>query len=279
MINFREIESSLGLGSPTELYLFDHGGDRYAYTSGTKTIMHTDGTVYEPLPIERGKLQRTKEDHKNRLDIRVPGDSPIPMLFRNRQPTRHVSLRIFRMHRYTEEQWAWTGTGRSFGNEYRCIFAGEVIQSSWDNATATLLCAQTSALQRRQTLRSGYQSQCNNHLFDENCRLRHQDWQHDIEITDVIDAGFTLKAANILHGNEYYRGSLISVGGDDFRDVLSVDKNRREIKLLSPFDGLQPGSILQITKGCDRSAAACHSFDNFDNFFGCLTIPTENPFQ
>ncbi|MDH0145134.1 phage BR0599 family protein [Stutzerimonas stutzeri] len=277
MLSMSDIEASFGFGSPTELYLFEHGDDQYAYTSGSKKVMHTDGIIYIPLAIERGKLQRTQEDAKNRLSITLPGDSPIPMLFRNKQPSQHVSLRIFRFHRYTKEQLKWTGSERGVGNEYICAFSGEVIQTTWNNSLATLDCAPISALQRRQTLRFGYQSQCNHHLFDENCGLKIQDWQQTVTVTAINESGFKLEVSGKTSLDDYYRGGLISKNDDDFRDVVSVVGTT--VELIAPFDGLKVGETLQITKGCDRSAASCQSFENFDNFFGCLTIPTENPFK
>lgn len=277
MLSMSDIEASFGFGSPTELYLFEHGDDQYAYTSSSKKVMHTDGIIYMPLPIDRGKLQRTQEDFKNKLSITVPGDSAIPMLFRNRQPSQHISIKIFRLHRHSREMSAWLGDVPPLGNEYVCSFSGEVIQATWNNSIATLECAPVTALQRRQTLRFGYQSQCNHNLFDENCRLKIQDWQQDVIVTDIQKSGFKLLVSGKTSPDDYYRGGLISKSDDDFRDVVSVVGSAVEI--IAPFDGLKIGDVLQITKGCDRSAASCQSFGNFDNFFGCLTIPSENPFK
>lgn len=276
MASLLDIESSLGFGSPTELYLFEHGEDFYAYNSGSKKVLHTDGILYSPLSLSREKLQRSSDDVKNTIKIEMPGDSPVPLLFRNKRPAKKVTLKIFRFHRYTKESWLFFNKEAEVPGEFRCIFSGEVIQSTWNDISATLDCAPTSALQRRQCLRFGYQSQCNYHVFDELCGLKIQDWQYEITVTEITGSGYTLKVTGLSEDEEFYKGSLVSVDEDDFRDVLSASGN--QITILTPFDGLKVGQKLQITKGCDRSAKACKSFNNFDNFFGFLTIPTENPF-
>ena len=276
MQSIRDIEASLGFGSPTELYLFEHGEDVYAYTSSSKRVLHTDGVIYNPLPIKRDKIQRSQQDNRNRLQIDVPGDSPIPMIFRNKQPKKHVTLKVFRFHRYTKESWLWFNKEAELPGEFITIFSGEVVQTTWNNTVATLDCASVSALQRRQCLRFGYQAQCNHHVFDELCGLKIQDWQEEVTVTSIQNNGFTINVTGLLNSNDYYKGSIISKNDDDFRDVLSV--NAGVITLFSPLSDLVVGDKLKITKGCDRSSAACKSFNNFDNFFGFVTIPTDNPF-
>jgi uncharacterized phage protein (TIGR02218 family) len=264
MLTLQKIEAALSISRPIELYLFEHGESKFAYTSGSKSHLHVDGLIYNPLALRRGKLQRTNEDYKNRLSVELPGDSPVPSLFRSTLPSDHVTLKIFR-------------TQRDLKNQFINIFAGEVVGVTWNNSVATLDCCPATALLRRQIMRTGYQSQCNHHLYDSRCSLEMQDWQEDTAVVAITNSGYTVQLANKAHADTYYTAGLLSKNGSDFRQINSVAGNNFE--LMSPIDGLQVGDVVQVAKGCDRSAASCQSFGNFDNFLGFLTIPTDNPFQ
>lgn len=264
MLTLKSIERALSLSSPIELFLFEHGTEKYAYTSGSKQHLHTDGLVYKPLSLKRGKVQRTAEDYKNKLTVEVPGDSPVPLLFRSHLPSNHVTLKVFQ-------------TQRDLASESINIFAGEVTSVTWNNSIASLDCNPVSRSLGRQVLRCGYQSQCNHHLYDTRCGLQIQDWQEDSFVTAIRDNGFTVEVASKQHADDYYLTGLLSKKGSDFRMITESVGNT--FRLMSPIDGLKVGDAIQVAKGCDHSAAACHSFDNFENFLGFLTIPTENPFQ
>lgn len=264
MLTLQKIEAALSLSRPIELYLFEHGDSKFAYTSGSKAHLHVDGLIYNPLALRRGKLQRTNEDYKNRLSIELPGDSPVPLLFRSTLPSNHVTLKIFRSQRDAK-------------NLFINIFSGEVVGVTWNNSIATLDCCPATALLRRQIMRTGYQSQCNHHLYDQRCSLEIQDWQEETTVKSISNSGYTIELTSKSHEAEYYKAGLLSKDGSDFRQVNSVDGNFFE--LMSPIDGLAVGDVVQVAKGCDRSAASCQSFGNFDHFLGFLTIPTDNPFQ
>lgn len=264
MLTLRQIEASLSLSRPVELYLFENGQTRYAYTSGSRPHLHADGQVYSPLAIKRGKIQRSAEDFKNKLTIEMPGDSQIPLLFRNSLPTNHVYLRVFRAQRDEKEK---------FIN----IFSGEVSSVAWNNSVATIECNPASALLRRQTLRMGYHAQCNHHLFDDMCGLRIEQWQEEVIVIEIKDSGYQVVIEGKSQPDAYYIAGLMSVNNRDYRTVMGIQDDI--IDLMSPIDGLKPGDKVKLSKGCDRSAASCSSFNNFDNFFGCLTIPDLNPFE
>ena len=264
MLTLQKIEAALSISRPIELYLFEHGENKFAYTSGSKSHLHVDGLVYTQLALSRGKLQRTNEDYKNRLSIQIPGDSQVPSLFRSTLPSDHVTLKIFR-------------TQRDLKDKFINIFAGEVVGVTWNNSIATLDCCPATALLRRQIMRTGYQSQCNHHLYDTRCSLEMQDWQEDTTVVAISNIGYTVQLGGKAHADTYYTAGLLSKDGSDFRQINSVTGNNFE--LMSPIDGLMVGDVIQVTKGCDRSASSCQSFGNFDNFLGFLTIPTDNPSQ
>ena len=264
MLTLQSIQKALSLSRPIELFLFEHGTEKYAYTSGSRQHLHTDGLIYKPLSLKRGKVQRTAEDYKNQLTLDMPGDSPVPLLFRSHLPSNHVTLKVFQ-------------TQRDLPSQSINIFAGEVTSVTWNNSIASLACNPVSRSLARQVLRCGYQSQCNHHLYDTRCGLQIQDWQEDTTVTAIKDNGFTVEVASKSEADDYYITGLLSKSGSDFRMITSCSGNA--FKLMSPIDGLKVGDAIQVAKGCDHSAASCHSFNNFENFLGFLTIPTENPFQ
>lgn len=265
MLTLKSIERSLSLNKPIELYFFEFGSTYYAYTSGTKQHLHTDGIVYQPLALKRSKVQRTSEDYKNKLDIDMPGDSAIPLLFRSHLPSKHVTLKVFRSQR---------DNPKLFVN----VFAGEVSSVTWNNSVATVQCNPASALLRRQILRFGYQAQCNHHLYDDLCGLDITNYQEAQTVTQVEDGGRLVYLSGFNHDADYYLAGLLSFDETDFRMITDIDLAAGSVQLISGIDSLAPGDQVKLAKGCNRSAQACHSFGNFDNFYGCLTIPDENPF-
>lgn len=265
MLTQKLIERSLSLNKPVELYLFEFGSQFFAYTSGSRPHLHTDGVIYEPLAMKRGKVQRTAEDYKNQLTIDLPGDSPVPLLFRSHLPAKHVTLKIFRSQR----------SDRSL---YVNVFAGEVSAVAWNNSIATLTCNPASALLRRQILRFGYQSQCNHHLYDDLCALDITQYQESQTVLKVENGGAKIYLSALNHDPDYYLAGLVSFDETDYRMILEVNQAENSVTMISGMDSLNVGSLVKLAKGCDRSARACHSFNNFENFSGCLTIPDENPF-
>jgi uncharacterized phage protein (TIGR02218 family) len=277
MLTVSKIEESLSLSKPIELYLFEHGQNKFAYTTGSKQYLHTDGQIYRPLPISRSGITQTGDDNKSALKVKLPGDSPVPLLFLTHLPQDHVTLKVFRVNHHLREQFL---TSEDIVAEstpsFVSIFSGEVIQSTWDNTTAELTCAPYSALQRRQMLRTGYQAQCNHSVYDELCGLKIGDHQETVTITAIQNQGKTLVIDSKAHPDDYYRAGLATLDGSNYRSVLGV--TGLEVHLLSPFDGIKIGDRIDLAKGCDGSSSACHSFGNFSNFLGFLDIPTENPF-
>jgi len=227
--------------------------------------LHTDGIVYQPIAIKRGKVQRTAEDYKNRLDIDLPGDSPVPLLFRSHLPAKHVTLKVFRSQRDNK-------------NLFVNVFGGEVSAVAWNNSIATLTCNPSSALVRRQILRFGYHSQCNHHLYDDMCSLDITNYQETQTVIKVEGGGAKIYLTSLDHDPEYYLAGLCSFDETDHRMILEANAAEKSITLISGIDSLKAGSSVKLAKGCDRSSSACHSFNNFENFSGCLTIPEQNPF-
>lgn len=255
---------SLSKNRPIELYKFIYGDRSYTYNSGPKDWTSLDSTLYKSHPIDRNSIQRTNEDYKNTLTIDVPHDNPVAQLFKKNLPSDHVYIEVKQ-------------TQRDDPIALKHLFSGEVTQVTWNNATARLICNPASALMRRQVLRMGYHAQCNHHLFDDMCGLRLQDWQEAAIVQSVTSSGTTVQVNSKQNDDGYYIAGLLSTTKGDHRTIVAVDNNTIEIQ--SPIDDLKSGDVIRISKGCDRSAAACQSFDNYDNFFGCLTIPQDNPFE
>lgn len=265
MQTLKSIERALSLNKPVELYLFEFGTQYFAYTSGTRQHLHADGIIYKPISIKRGKVQRSGEDYKNQLEIDLPGDSPVPLLFRSHLPSKHVTVKVFRSQRDDK-------------NLFVNVFAGEVSGVAWNNSIATLTCNPSSALLRRQILRFGYQSQCNHHLYDELCGLDITKYQESQTVVRIEDGGAKIYLTSLGHEPEYYLAGLCAFDETDYRMILEANAAENSITLISGLDSLKAGSQVKLAKGCDRSSKSCHSFGNFENFYGCLTIPEENPF-
>ena len=96
-MTFNAKETSGWEGKPVELFEFTNGTLSYRYTSAATEQTH-NGKVYTPAAIGRGSLNHGPQIFKANLEITVPRDHPVAMLFMAWAPSTVVTVTLYQHH-------------------------------------------------------------------------------------------------------------------------------------------------------------------------------------
>ena len=273
---FDDLEQSKFDGAPITLVRFtsDAVDDAFCYTDVVFDVTY-NSEQYTPLAMAVGSISSSGTLDKSTLDLDLPGDSAVPMLFRYYPLGGVVGLTIF--------------YGHEGSDDFKAVWVGRITQCSWDDAgaTATLSCEPASTSMARVGLRRNYQRLCPHALYDgESCRADRTAHTKDAVVQSVT--GGTIKLDAVLPDATQFKGGTVrwtrNLAGQiplmDMRMVKDVvdDITGTEIVALGVVLGLSPGDTIEIAHGCDHSLDTCGSvFHNAPNYGGQPWIPTDNP--
>lgn len=267
-MSFDPYETSVEDGNKAECYEFSGTGLLVQQTSASEEVDLGSGEVYEPAAIDRSGAEATSDHNANsRLEVYVPRDHPVAVLYRTLVPATAVSLRIIAVHvddPALQTDGVWLGTVRA------CTVDGD---------KATLTCEPIPGGFAREGLRMAYERRCGYQLFqsgDPGCNVVAATYT----VAGVVSAvsGNTITAtAFSAKANGWFTLGKALVGGDI---RLITAHSGSVLTLLLPFSDTNVGDVIQATAGCDRLRGTCNTkFGNLANYPGCDWIPTKNPFQ
>lgn len=258
-------------GAPVEFYQFVRGGRRWLYTSDAEAVTTAAGT-FTPQPIRRNAPSMGKEEKHSTLQLDVPRDFPIAMLFQAGAPGSPIWVSVGRLHRgETDIEWIWLGKVRGV---------------SWTGSRAKLQCDPMDKALGRATLRMSYGYSCGLRLYSPACGASEAGWTSDAVITALSPDGLTLTAA--LLGTQpdgwWLRGEVYHAGLDARQEI--VGHTGTSVVLRFPLPGLKVGDPVQVVRGCDHvwkradgSWGDCHAvFNNAANYGGEPFVGEKNPF-
>ena len=264
-MTYAALETSRDDGAPVELYLFTRGVNRWAWTSGDAPVTYL-GDTYTPQVITRSEpsLEQQQSRDGATLTLEVPRDNPVAVLYRVFVPPNTVGLTIYRLHR---AEPANTIT----------LWVGRVRGVSWKGSTAVIECEGQDAALKRQALRRGVGLACEHMLYDAGCKLVATAYRATGALASVT--GTTLQAAVFAtQPNGWWVSGYVRVDNEDYRMVTAHTGDT--VTVLSPFEDLAAGEVIEVFAGCDRSWATCGSkFTNQANFGGWPFWPTKNPYS
>lgn len=233
------------------------------------------GQVYQPVPVRVGNISTGDALDKAQLELEVPTDSEVPMLFRYYPLGGVLHLTILYGH------------DGDPANEFAAIWSGRVLQVSHkdDQGTATLDCEPISTALRRPGLRRNYQRMCQHALYGPKCRV--QKAAHTISAT-IVNADNGKVQIDEPPSFSLFRGGSIEwvrkiPGQIPVRDTRMITdvmlrNGKMEITTLSPVIGAIVGEQVSLSRGCDHALATCSGvFNNAPNYGGMPWIPLDNP--
>lgn len=265
-MTFKTYEESRNLGQPYQLMLFESGNEFYRYTTADHIITVATVDYLPDNPMQSVEIKETNVDDKGKLNFQVMRDHEIAQLFLVSSP-RTISLTIFGGHETDSSE------------ELITLWVGRVMACEWDEEDeATISCESNTTILQRNGLPYTFAASCQHTLFRGGCNLDLFAQSQLLNVTSV--SGFTVTFPELigLPSNEYVGGLIIN-DGVDYRMVTYFDNTTGTMELIRPFENLDPGKLVRVARGCDRSAVRCEELDNFEHYLGFDTVPTRNPFD
>lgn len=274
-----EYETSEERGQPVELLLFKYGGtsaSENAYTTASRAI-EFGGRTFEPLAIDRSKIQTQGRGEAEELTFEVPINSEIAELFRVFPPAEIVSLIVWQGHLPNPDD----PVEYTAGDQFLAVWTGRVLESRRDRESATLSANNAQAGMKRVGLRLHYQIPCPLALYSSRCRADKPAAGHSESVVSI--AGNVVEFGPGWSGAvspESYVGGLIEWDGEhgrEYRTILRIASDNL-VTVNAALRGLEASDSVDVYLGCAHTEAACANLhDNIVNYGGFSRIPTKNP--
>lgn len=261
-MTYATLETSRDDGAPVELYLFARGVERWTWTSGDVPVVW-QGATYTPAVISRDEPDQDQQ-RAGPLTLTVPRDNAVANLFRVFVPPSTLSLTVYRAHR---DDLADT----------IALWQGRVRAVEWRDSQALIRAEPVDALLDRPALRRAYGLNCQHMLYDLRCKISAEAFRVAGPLSSRSGANLTA-AIFATQPNGWWVSGYVRVAQQDYRMVVAHTGDTVEV--LSAFEDVSPGDVIEAFAGCNRTLATCRSkFANAVNYGGFPWIPTENPFE
>lgn len=275
-MTFLDVETSVQLGTPVELYKFTVGSVVYRYTSseywyaGPDTI--DEATRYTPLAISRtGKTEDSSFDNTG-IKVTMPSNAPFARIYRTGTPSVVVTLNVFGQH--------WEDPA----GELIAVWNGRVISPEPQGNRITFGCESLLSSMNGLALRRHYQKSCPHVLYGTQCGASEATHQVIVPPGTFYASGSNLVASSLTsYAAQFFAGGYVRytnalTGVQELRAVRSSSAGT--LVLSHPAAGLAGTLDLKAYPGCKHTAADCTTkFNNLVNYGGQLYIPSINPFN
>lgn len=262
---FDLLEKSANAGKPEELYEFYTLTKTWRYTSGSQPTVFQNN-VYEPVrSMRRTALKQDKDGGDDSIEVTVPLDNEVAMLFRIIVPTRTIWLRIWRRHRGEE-------------GAYTQVWYGRVRGAAWKGSRAIISCDGFNSMFKRGGLRLNYDVKCPHMLYGPGCNLDKDQFRVEGPIISLNKNTIQCAAFASLP-DQHLRLGFVEVGygfymisdhvGDTITTFTGVE-----------FDQDDKPTTAVAYWGCDRRLETCwNKFNNGLNSEANAWHPNVNPFE
>jgi uncharacterized phage protein (TIGR02218 family) len=263
-------ETGIATAQPVELYRWTHAAESYRYTSAqADQVLSTQ--VYTAAPLSRGAISQGEEIARAALEVTVPQDHPVALLFSLGPPVDRVLLTLRRRHATDADA------------EAVVIWQGRVLSCEWSGVSALLRHEPVWTALRRSGLRRTWGLQCPHLLGSTGCGVDLADFQAAGTVAAVSGVAVQVAAAAGQADGYWYGGMLESyqpATGRTLRAMI-LGHTGDDLTLHIPL-ALVPGDAVTLTPGCDHSldgAGGCVArFDNAVNFGGFPWTPQTSPY-
>jgi len=266
MATFSDLETSVELSRPIELYTFTVGNETYRYTSTEGTVTF-GGTDYEPIAgLKRSKITRSKEQKSTVMTIQIPTSNPVPTAFIAVQPSSTITVTVWRIQPDAVPEVSIV------------VFDGYVSGVAFKDTVAELRCVPFNELFNRETPRFQYQGLCNHVLYDNGCQVNEASYKYSGTVIGVIE-GIQVDIAGLPSAGTPFVGGYLEIP-DKSEQRLIISQSGTIVTILLPFKAAISGGTIDAYYGCDHTPQTCaRKFSNILNYGGFPFVPTSNPFN
>jgi uncharacterized phage protein (TIGR02218 family) len=250
----------------------------WRYTSFAAAVA-SNGQLFTPWPMTHEEIAQGTDGQDNPVNISAQPDDAHPFaLLAGIPPGKVIWVDIYL-------------AGLATPDAALKIFSGYITTVTDDGLKYTAKCASRLAWLQTKLPRFYIGSDCNHILFEPNtCRAKRALFETTVThyldnagAQPIIQVTFDF-AFDLPHWTtaNWFAGGLIEAGLGANYEVRSVmtsnfEAGRLFLLLNAPFRHVVPGVKLQLTAGCDHTAATCQAkFNNFDNYGGFVAVPDRN---
>lgn len=268
-MSYADYDLSVDVGQPVELFEFLLPGTAVAwrYTSGVSAVTY-GGNTYQPLPIERGEIERSAGAIGSRCQIELPSSSDLAVSLMRSLAAVPVTVKIYQIH------------GTDAAQSARIVFQGYQTAIRSDAGKALLECGPRTALSsKRKILWPTIQQQCNWAWGTPQCGVNADSYKITEVVAPANQVGrvFTAAGAAGFADDHFSAGWVQRASNSEKRFIES--HTGADLLLQFPFYGLQASESFDIYPGCKQTEADCaNRYSNLPNFLGWARMPTDNPY-
>jgi len=262
-MSFEAYEESQDAGSRIELYTLTIGSTIYRMHDSVELTLSVGGDTFYQTQISRGAIASGQEY----LELSLPGDHEFVLKFAEIAPGQTATLTVQAYHRNDPAL------------EVRVIYKGVVrsVAFTQNASKSSLSLVPVNEALDKQIPERTYQAQCNNVLFDADCKISAGSFSHVGEVLSITDNVIEVAGLESAKGTGWSTGGYVGYGTLDYRLILEQDGD--DLVLVLPFHESVVGEDVTVYAGCDHAVATCNSkFSNSVNFGGCPYVPTKNIF-
>ncbi|AYJ94921.1 DUF2163 domain-containing protein [Klebsiella pneumoniae] len=266
-MSWSEYEYSVANGQPLTLYEFIRGGAvHYRYTNADRDI-HFANVDWQAVAISDSGLSAGNGDG---MDITVPANNAVAMLFRGVPPSSPVRIRVYRLH--AEDAAA----------EFRTVWVGTVTEAKREAIERTkLMTSSLASTFSRVGLRLTYGRACPYALYDHNCKVDPLAFGVGGLVVIAMD-GVSI-TVNLPEGTaaDWFSGGYVEWAVDGITELRGLRaQNGNQMNLFGGSAGFAVGQVVTLYPGCNRTIAQCDSkFGNHLNYGGMPHMPGKSPYQ
>lgn len=270
-MTFAAIETSPDSGSPIELYLFEIGGERFAYNN-TEQDVTVAAILYEASPVKRSRITLSSDAVNSRVTVELPGDNLFSRLYIGVIPGELPQVTISQYHETDPDE------------EIFLIFDGFVSTVGFSNnlRQADIICSPITAATGKFVPRHTFQSLCNHSLYDDFCTQQETDFEETVTVDSISDRLMTLSGLSTTAAG-YWEGGFIQIG-TEYRQIMTQASNVMTLDL--PFLENPVGMPARALPGCDhvidgdcQNTFGTGPAGNSLNHGGFPYVPSKNPFE
>jgi len=261
-------------GQSVLLFLFTQGSTEFRYNSSVGQIVF-NGQIWEPLSISCTDFAQTNEIQKDVIQITIPADSVIGLLFKTFYPERVTALTVYHGHTNDPDL------------DFRVAWKGKVGAAEPSGKLMILDCEPVFTSLRRPGLRARFTRVCRHLLYEFGCNVDKTAFQVNATVDDISDNGVILTipdADSSLYPAGYFTSGMVELPTGEGVFIVNHDGDQIEIirpfkKLIDEFNTSSSVTVL-IYPGCDLTENTClNLFNNLDNHGGFSRIPRQSPFN
>lgn len=263
-MSWNDFEYSVANGQPLSLYEFVRGGVVYhRYTNADRNIDFNDVT-WEAISISDSGMSAGTGDN---LEITVPADNPVAMLFRGTPPSSPVRVRIHRLH--------------AGDNAFKTVWVATVSEVKREGIErCKLLTASLASTFTRNGLRLTYSRACPYSLYDHNCRVNPEQFGVVGLVIQALDGSAITVNLPGETPDDWFTGGFIEWFTEGVRERRGLgEQSGQRIKVIGGTSGMRVGTTVTLFPGCNRTIDVCEEkFANHLNYGGVPHMPGKSPY-